>query len=145
MRKEPAFAFVIEELLSSRIGDQVRVKAMFGAHAVYISDKIHFILRHRGDTTRRDDGIWVVIAEDSIDAVRKDFPALRKIEIFQKRSSKAIPSWWNLPETSPSFEADASELVALVLRGDKRLGKIPKSKLPKSKRALVKRKARKTR
>lgn len=140
MAKEPAFAFVIEELMSSRIADQVRIKAMFGAHAVYRGDKIHFILRHKGDGTRRDDGIWVVIGEDHVTSVRKDFPALRKIEIFEGMSKKANPTWWNLPETAPSFESDAGQLIELVLRGDERLGKIPKSKLPKTKRVKAQKK-----
>jgi hypothetical protein len=141
MAKEPAFAFVLEELMSSRLADRVRVKAMFGAHAVYVGDKIHFILRDKGDATRRDDGIWVVIHADHVKAVRAEFPELRRIELFRKMGVKQIPTWWNLPETSGGFEADAGRLIELVLRGDERLGKVPKSKLPKKKKPKPKSKA----
>ena len=135
-RKGPAFAFVVEELLDSMIAERVRVRAMFGAHAVYIGPKLHFFLRQRPDKeTRRDNGMWVVIEPDHVTSVRKQFPSLRPIEIFAAYASTGgFTHWLNLPDSDDGFEQTALEFCRLVIGGDPRLGKVPKERVRKPRR-----------
>ena len=114
---------------------------MFGSHAIYVDEKIVFILRHREDgKTERDNGLWVVAAIEHVHSVLAEFPALRPIEMFQdvaKPGPKAgkkigVPTWNNLPETAPSFEEDALALCELVIAGDPRIGRVPGRKKPRS-------------
>ncbi len=101
---------------------------MFGSHAVYIDEKIVFILRQKDDPqTRRDDGLWVAIAPDAAESVLRDFPALRPIELFAAMGRKGFSGWMNLPVGNDGFEETALALCRRVIDGDPRLGKIPKS------------------
>src|SRR5580658_8511735 len=53
-RRALPFDFVLAEL--EELGPFTR--PMFGCHAIYVEDKIVFILRDKGDP-REDDGVWV--------------------------------------------------------------------------------------
>lgn len=136
VKKEPAFAFILDEIMSSKIGGQITVKPMFGAHAIYRADQILFILRRKDDpATARDNGMWVVSSGVDQEGLMAEFKALRAIEMFGDmygHSKKGgIGSWINLPEEAPTFESDAISLVELATRFDPRLGKIPGSKKKK--------------
>lgn len=131
-KKSPAFSFVLEELGDSPLAGRIRTRPMFGSHAVYIDQKIVFILRQRANPkTLRDNGIWVAMLPESTDSVCKDFPALRPIELFAARSKTGFAGWLNLPDTDDSFEESALALCRLLIRGDPRLGKIPKARAPR--------------
>ena len=116
-----AYSFVLEELQSLLTPDRVRVKAMFGSHAVYVDEKIVFILRRKAT---RDDGVWVALSDPAhMQSVVKEYPSLRGIEMFAQR---AFNDWLNLPENAESFEESALELCTLIGKRDPRIGKIPK-------------------
>ncbi len=132
-KKSPAFSFVLDELNDSPLAGRIRTRPMFGSHAVYVDQKIVFILRQRKHPkTIRDDGIWVAMLPEFTGSVRKEFPALRPIELFAARSRTGFTGWLNLPDTDDCFEECALALCRLLVRGDKRLGKIPKSRLPRN-------------
>lgn len=134
-KKSPAFSFVLEELGDSPLAGRIRTRPMFGSHAVYIDQKIVFILRHRANPkTLRDNGIWVAMLPEFTDSVRKEFPALRPIELFAARSKTGFTGWLNLPDTDDSFEESALALCRLLIRGDPRLGKIPNAKSPRKRK-----------
>lgn len=137
--KELEFPFVLEELENAIAGAApVTTRYMFGSHALYVGDKIHFILRHKdGDDTGYDNGLWVVLAEEEEPnmSVRRQFPALRPIRMFSDMVKKSYPTWVNLPEDHDQFEELALEIIGLIGEGDLRFGKVPKSKLPKKKKA----------
>ncbi len=138
-RKSPAFSFVLDELNDSPLSGRVRTRPMFGSHAVYIDQKIVFILRQRKDAKSfRDNGIWVAMLPEFTDSIRKEFPALRPIELFAARSKTGFTGWLNLPDTDDSFEEAALALCRLLIRGDHRLGKIPKAKLPRPRKGKSK-------
>lgn len=64
----------------------------------------------------------------------KDFPMMRSIEIF----GPGPTGWQVLPLESESFESDVLKACELVLRGDVRLGKVPKARISASQRAKKK-------
>ena len=126
-----AYTFVLEELQSLLSPDRIRVKPMFGCHAVYVDDRIVFILRRRGSA---DDGVWVALSDPAHAAsVVKDYPAMRMIEMFRQR---AFNDWFNLPESAASFEEVALELCQRVQKKDARFGKFPKLRKKKVKAVL---------
>jgi hypothetical protein len=131
-RKPVAYTFVLEELESSLSQDRLRVHPMFGSHALYVDEKIVFILRKKGNPeTIRDDGVWVALANPECGpALNRQFPDLREIEMFKDRGHKAFSAWLNLPETEDGFEEAALAMCQLVAKGDSRIGKVPK---PRSK------------
>ena len=129
-----AYSFVLEELQSFLSPDRLRVRPMFGCHALYVDEKIVFILRRKGNPeTVRDDGMWVALAgPEQSNSLAKDFPALREIEIFKGQGRQGFASWLNLPENEDGFEEAALEMCRLVSKRDSRIGKVPK---PRKKRA----------
>ena len=89
-KKSPAFSFVLDELNDSPLAGRIRTRPMFGSHAVYVDQKIVFILRRRNHPkTIRDNGIWVAMLPQFTASVRAEFPALRPIELFAARSKPA--------------------------------------------------------
>jgi len=122
-----AYAFVLEELGSRLSPDRLRVKPMFGSHALYVDEKIVFILR-RKENSSRDNGVWVAMMPERMESVAKQFPALRLIEMFQTPGRTGFSGWLNLPESEEGFEESVYELCRLVASGDPRIGKIPKPK-----------------
>ena|SRR5882672_1613381 len=132
LKKSPAFSFVLDELEDSPLAGRIRTRPMFGSHAVYVDAKIVFILRQRNNPkTIRDNGIWVAMLPEFTDSVRKEFPALRPIELFAARSRTGFTGWLSLPDTDDAFEQSALALCRLLVHGDKRLGKIPKGRSPR--------------
>src|SRR5580692_9869596 len=128
----PKFPFVLEELQDSILAPRVRTRAMFGSHAVYVDERIIFILRQKDDPkTLRDNGVWVATQPDRNESLLRNFPALRPIELFAKRGRTGFTGWLNLPDTDDSFEEAALSLCRLVIAGDPRIGKIPQSRSPR--------------
>ena len=122
-----AHPFVLEELQSLLSPDRLRVKAMFGSHAVYVDEKIMFILRHKSTP---DDGVWVALADVAHAAsVCKEFPTLRGLEMFAQR---AFGDWLLLPEDGEGFEESALGLCELIGKRDGRIGKVPKGRKKRS-------------
>ena len=129
-KKEPAFPFIQEELFDSILAPRVRTHPMFGCHAVYIDEKIVFILRNKQEAkTLRDDGIWVAMLPEHTESLRREYPALRPIEMFAARGMKGFTGWLNLPASEDGFEETALALCRLVIHGDPRIGKTPKSRV----------------
>jgi hypothetical protein len=127
--KELPFSFILEELLDSILAPRVRTHPMFGCHAVYVSEKIVFILRNKGEAkTFRDDGMWVAMMPEHAESVRHEYPGLRPIEMFGARGWKGFTGWLNLPASEDGFEETALALCRLVIHGDPRIGKIPKTR-----------------
>jgi hypothetical protein len=121
------FPFIVEELENSRLFPRLRVRPMFGSHAVYVDDKIVFILRKKGDLkTIRDDGLWVASVPEHSASLVRAFPQLRPIELFHNRGQRGFNGWLNLADSEASFEQTAISLCQLVVGEDPRIGKLPK-------------------
>jgi hypothetical protein len=123
-RAGPPFPFILEALAPLN----PEVKRMFGGFAVYVGDKIVFMLR---DSLKFpiDNGLWLVLedafdASTDPDALRADFPSLRAIQLL----GGVIKHWILMPSDAPDFESGSLQLCDLVLAHDPRIGRIPESR-----------------
>jgi hypothetical protein len=124
--KKIAYDFVLDAL--SELGPTTR--AMFGSTAVYLGERVLFILRKKGDP---DDGVWVAFDEERANDAAAALPNLKPIERLPN-----VRSWRKLAENHPEFEDDVLEACRLAGERDGPLGKIPvrqKSKMTQSARA----------
>jgi hypothetical protein len=115
-RKLP-FDFVLAEL--EELGPVTR--PMFGCHAVYVDDKIVFILRDKGNPPD-DDGVWVATTLEHHAALRRDLPSLRSITVL---AGGGVTGWQILPAEAEDFEESVLLACELVRRRDARIGKVP--------------------
>jgi hypothetical protein len=113
------FEFVLEELASR----SPWTRPMFGCTAVYVGDKIVFILRDR-PSSPADNGVWVATTKDCHASLRAEMPSLRSIEVL----GAAVTGWQVLPAANEGFEEAVLHACALVLADDPRIGKVPKAK-----------------
>ncbi|MDQ3047985.1 MAG: hypothetical protein M3R27_10585 [Bacteroidota bacterium] len=120
-KKAIPFDFAIENLFSA---DPI-VKPMFGAYAVYTGPRIVLILRDKDDV---DSGVWLATTEEHHKSLKKDFPTMRSITIF----GPGVSSWQLLPKDDVDFETLVNKACSFILKGDVRIGKIPKAKKKKS-------------
>jgi len=126
-KKPSQFAFVVEELEDSPLAPRLRTRQMFGSLAIYVDEKIVFILRRKQNPkTLRDDGIWIATMPEHNLSLKRDFPSLRPIELFARRGQAGFSGWLNLPEHEERFEEAALHACRLVIAGDSRIGRIPK-------------------
>jgi hypothetical protein len=111
------FDFVLDELAG--LGPWTR--AMFGCQAVYVEEKIVFVLRDRGDPLC-DDGVWIATTTEHHEALRHEFPSMRSITVL---AAGGVTGWQLLPAEAEDFEASVLRACALVRGGDARIGKVP--------------------
>ncbi len=119
MKSKIPFEFVLEEL--DRI--HPRVKPMFGCYAIYASEKLVLILRQRNDFTD-DNGVWLAALHEHHASLKKEFPCMRSVRLLG--SSETV--WQNIPADEDDFEELVLKACHLILKGDIRIGKIPKQK-----------------
>ena len=131
-KKNPPYAFVTEALS----GTDLRMRAMFGCTAVYVGEKITFVLCDR-EAMREDIGVWVCIPDEFTKPMKEAYPDLRGVSFFENENS----AWQCLPASNPRFEELALHFCAMARRGDPRIGRIPKTKQTKrhAARSLAKR------
>jgi hypothetical protein len=113
------FEFILDRL-SPR---EPLVKRMFGCFAVYLENKIVFILRDR-KRSPQDNGIWMATTKEHHQSLKNELPSIRSIKAFGPKES----GWQVLPVSSGDFEESGIRACELVLQNDPRIGKIPKSK-----------------
>jgi hypothetical protein len=121
--KPIAFDFVLDELCTA---DPV-VRPMFGCHAIYVREKIVLILRKK-EGPGKDNGVWVATTSTHHESLRKDFPSMRSISLFGGVES----GWQNLPDEDDHFEEEVMKICKFILKGDSRIGKVPKPRARKS-------------
>ncbi len=100
---------------------------MFGCYAIYVDGKLVLILRERKDHPH-DNGVWLAIAEESYNELKKIFPCMRSIRLLGGKRTV----WQNLPMTEDDFEEFVMTACEMILRNDPRIGKIPGTKRRKS-------------
>lgn len=118
-RRKVPHEFVLDKLSPLPI----ETRSMFGCLAVYVGDKIVLLLRDRADHTV-DNGVWLATTKDHHDSLRKEFPNMRSIYVLGKDPT----GWQVLPVSASDFEEAALHACELILGGDSRIGKIPKSR-----------------
>ena len=139
-KKKPPYEFILDELS----GLDVQTRRMFGCTAVYVGDKIVFVMYkpdrqsvedeinpRSGDggsgVLDQDIGIWVCIPNEHTVSMKKEFPQLRGVSFFPDENS----AWQCLPEEHPDFEVLALKFCSMVKKGDPRIGRLPKPKKKK--------------
>jgi hypothetical protein len=118
-RKPVPHEFVLEAISSL----SPVTRPMFGCLAVYVGEKIVFVLRDKSEPTA-DNGVWLATTEDHHESLRHDFPNMRSIEVLGKK----VTGWQVLPAGAKDFEETALRACELVLAGDQRIGKVPGAK-----------------
>ncbi len=98
-------------------------RPMFGCTAIYVGEKIVLILRQK-PSYERDNGVWLATTQEHHESLREEFPNMRSIELLGEKVSQ----WQILPVDAPDFEEFAMRACELVIAGDSRIGKIPKSR-----------------
>ncbi len=110
------FEFVIDELFEF----EPRVQRMFGAHGVYIGEKMYFVLRE-SEKSVADNGIWIATDKQYHQNLKHRFPAIRNFAVMK------IKKWLILPVEAENFEETAMELCQLVKDGNPAIGIVPGS------------------
>jgi len=118
-RKSVPHEFVLEALAEV----EPRTNPMFGCLAVYVGEKIVLILRDRPKYPK-DNGVWIATTQEHHESLRKEFPKMRSVGLLRKK----ITGWQVLPMDAADFEEAALRACELVVRGDARIGKVPKGK-----------------
>lgn len=116
--KVPPFSFVLDEL--DDLGPWTR--PMFGCTAVYIEEKIVFVLRDR--KADDDNGVWLATTKDHHASLRRELPSMRSIQVLGTGET----NWQILPADAHDFEESVLRACALVRAGDARIGNVPKPK-----------------
>lgn len=98
-------------------------RAMFGALAVYIGEKIVFLLRDQTDEPGAN-GVWLAIPNEHQESLSADFPNARPVKIM----GKVINGWRLLSVDAADFEESALHACELLIKKDFRIGKVLKSK-----------------
>lgn len=122
-RKRVPHEFVLEALAEL----EPRTNPMFGCLAVYVGEKIVLILRDKRDHTAADDGVWLATTKEHHESLRREFPNMRSIAVFEKE----VTGWQVLPVSAPDFETAALRACELIIAKDPRIGKVPKKKAAK--------------
>ena len=114
-RRQDPFPFVLQELLSVR----PVVKRMFGFTHVYLGERLLCSLR---DSARRPgtNGMWLYTTAEHLESLGREFPDLPRRYLW--RSGKN--AWVILPSKFEGFEEYAYAACELILRGDRRVGRV---------------------
>jgi hypothetical protein len=123
IKKAPPHSFVLDAL--ERLAPTTR--HMFGCLAVYVGEKIVLVLREKEDYPE-DNGVWLGTTHEHHASLKREFPSMRSIGFLGEGGPTG---WQNLPSEDPGFEEQALHSCELVLRGDPRIGKVPKARKKK--------------
>lgn len=109
------FDFVIEELTALR----PTVKSAFGFTYVYLDDSLLFTLR---DNVKQPatNGMWLFTSSEHVESLAKEFPDLSRRQVW--RSGKNC--WIVLASKLEHFEEYAYKACELILKGDRRIGRL---------------------
>jgi hypothetical protein len=123
--KKIPFPFVLDRLFSL----EPVLKHMFGCHAVYVHEKIVLALRDREDHEDAN-GIWIATSKEHHASLKKELPCMKSIYILS--NGKNETGWQMIPRDADDFETAANHVCDLILKGDARIGKVPKVRKKKS-------------
>jgi hypothetical protein len=121
-RKPVPYAFVLDAISQLPI----ETRSMFGCLAVYVGDKIVLMLREKQKQIE-DNGVWLATSKEHHQALRREFPNMRSIQLL----GKEVTGWQVLPADAPDFESAALRACELIIARDPRIGKVPKGRGPR--------------
>jgi hypothetical protein len=112
-----AFQFVLDELQPIRPA----VRRMFGFTYVYLGERLLLSLRESARQPRYN-GVWLYTEAEHIESLRREFPELPRRCFW--RSKKSGSGWVILASGLEDFEECAYRACELILRGDRRVGRV---------------------
>ena len=118
-RKRLPHEFVLDAIAEVR----PTTRAMFGTLAVYVGEKIVFLLRDRPDDQQAN-GVWLAVLPEFQESLHAEFPNAGTVRIM----GKDISGWRLLAVDADDFEASALHACELVVKNDPRIGKVPNKK-----------------
>jgi hypothetical protein len=118
------FPFVLELLYAL----QPRTKPMFGAHAIYIREKLVLIVRQR-ETHPEVNGVWMATSRRFHESLRNEFPSMHSVYILS--NGKSETDMQMIHEDDENFEPYVTRICELILKNDPRIGRIPKARKKK--------------
>jgi hypothetical protein len=116
-RRRTPYGFVLEELLPLRPS----VRQMFGSTYVYLDDRLLLSLRESARQPRFN-GVWLYTEAAHVEGLRREFPELPRRCFWKSRKSGS--GWVIIPSALEDFEEHAYKACELILRGDRRLGRV---------------------
>jgi hypothetical protein len=122
--KNIPFYFVIDYLMQL----EPRINPMFGSYAVYVGEKIVFILRDR-KTHPEVNGVWIATSHEHHKSLKKALPPLCSVSVLNNGNGET--GWQMLQADDEDFEPLVIKACEMVLHGDPRIGKIPRPKKKK--------------
>jgi hypothetical protein len=128
-RKTIPHAFVLDALEPAAF----ETRPMFGSLAIYVREKIVMILRDRKHDA--DNGVWLATTEAHHRSLRREFPSMRSISAFGEK----VTGWQVLPADADDFEDAALHACELVVKGDPRIGKVPKPRPSRATKTVTRR------
>ena len=117
-KNQVPFEFVLDELASL----DPWTRPMFGCTAVYVEEKIMFVLRQGKNDS--DNGVWLATTKEHHASLRRELPNMRSIAALGGGET----GWQLLSADAEDFEESVLRACALVRAGDARVGKVPKPK-----------------
>jgi hypothetical protein len=121
LRRRDPFPFVLDELSPIR----PTIKRMFGFTSVYLEEKLLCSLR---DSVKQpnSNGMWLYTTREHVDSLSREFPQLPKRQLWRSRSGSN--AWIILASRLENFEEYAFKACELMLRGDRRIGRVTRGK-----------------
>ena len=119
--------FVVDELSSLR----PTLKRMFGFTYVYLDQKLLLSIRDSPKQPRFN-GVWLYTEAEYIDSLRNEFPQLPK-RCFWKSGKNG---WVILASEFEDFEEYAFRACELILRGDRRVGRVTRGSSKQARKLL---------
>lgn len=118
--KKIPFDFVLEKLLPL----SPEIRPMFGCYAVYINGRLVLALRDHAKHPR-DNGVWIATSREFHSTLKQEFLSMRTIVLL---GGGKETNWQNLPVDNDHFEEEVDKVCDLILKGDHRIGVVPKKK-----------------
>ncbi|TAL62745.1 MAG: hypothetical protein EPN85_01910 [Bacteroidetes bacterium] len=124
MKKKIPFQFILDYLHPL----DITIKPMFGCHAIYAGGKILLIARKKEDH-KDANGVWIATGKEHHESLRKELPGMHSVYVLS--NGKSETGWQMIHEDADDFEEAVTRVCELILKGDDRIGKIPKSRKKK--------------
>ena len=118
MRRDP-FPFVLDELQPLRPA----VKRAFGLTYVYFDDKVLCCLRD-AEKLPATNGLWLFTTTEHVDSLAREFPDLPRRCLWRSGRN----AWVILASRLEYFEEYAFKACELMLNGDRRIGRLSRSR-----------------
>lgn len=129
-KRQTSFQFVLDELLPIRPA----IRQMFGFTYVYLDEKLLLSLRESVKQPQYN-GVWLYTQPEHIESLRREFPLLPRRYFW--RSRKSGSGWVILPVKFEEFEEYAFRACELILREDRRIGRVTRRGWNSSSRAAL--------